>query len=81
EQEVKLAAEDLLRILFDAKEMLLVQAWHKEPRTQERVRERITDILEKHLPDSYGRKIFTQKTEIVYQHFFELAQRGRGFAA
>ncbi len=81
EKEVKLAAEDLLKILFDAKNKILIQEWHKEKATQELVRQEIKKILNKDLPQSYDRTIFSEKTEIIFQHFYDLAEQGRGFAA
>lgn len=81
EKEVKLAASDLLNILFDAKNKILIQEWHKDLSTQERVRQEIKKILNEKLPDSYDRKIFSEKSDIVYRHFYEQAELGRGFAA
>lgn len=81
EQEVKLAASNLLKILFDAKNKILIQEWHREKATQEMVRQEIKKILDASLPDSYDRKVFSEKTDVVYQHFYEQAEMGRGFAA
>jgi type I restriction enzyme, R subunit len=81
EKKVKLAAADLLKILFDAKNNILIQEWHKEKATQEIVKREIQKILDKDLPDSYGRTIFAEKTEVVFKHFYELAEMGRAFAA
>lgn len=81
EKNVKLAASDLLVVLFDAKNKILIQEWHKEKATQEIVRQEIKKILDKDLPQSYNRDIFSEKTEIIFQHFYNLAESGRGFAA
>jgi type I restriction enzyme R subunit len=81
EKSVKLAAADLLDVLFDAQNKILIQEWHKEKATQEIVKREIQKILDKDLPPSYDRTIFAEKTEVVFRHFFELAERGRGFAA
>ncbi len=81
EKEVKLAASDLLSILFDAKNKILIQEWHKEKATQEMVKQEIKKILNKDLPPSYDRIIFTEKTETIFRHFYELAELGLGFAA
>jgi len=81
EKNVKLAATELLIILFDTKNKILIQEWHKEKATQEMVRQEIKKILNKDLPQSYDRNIFAEKTEVVFQHFYELAEQGRGFAA
>jgi type I restriction enzyme, R subunit len=82
EKNVKLAAHNLLEILFDAQNKILIQEWHKEKATQEKVRREIQVILEKFLPETgYGRIDFAQTVDIAYQHFYELAQQGRGVAA
>ncbi|SIQ92850.1 type I restriction endonuclease subunit R [Maribacter ulvicola] len=81
EKNVKLAAAELLVILFDADNKILIQEWHKEKATQEMVRQEIKKILNKDLPQSYDRNIFAEKTDVIFQHFYELAERGRGFAA
>ncbi|GAB5473845.1 MAG: type I restriction endonuclease subunit R [Maribacter sp.] len=81
EKAVKLAATELLKALFDAKNKILIQEWHKEKATQEMVRQEIKKILNEALPESYDRKVFSEKTDVVFQHFYELAEQGRGFAA
>lgn len=82
EKSVKLAAHTLLEKLFDARNKILIQEWHKEKSTQEIVRREIQLILGQYLPEaSYTRMIFSQKVDITFQHFYELAQLGRGVAA
>ncbi|WMX17130.1 type I restriction endonuclease subunit R [Aureispira sp. CCB-E] len=81
EQEVKLAAKELLDVLFDAKNKILIQEWHKEKATQSKVKGTINRILGDRLPDSYDRQIFGEKLDVVFQHFYSLAELGRGFAA
>lgn len=81
EKEVKLAAKQLLAVLFDAKNKILIQEWHKEKATQSKVKGEIRTILDKHLPTSYDRQIFGEKLDVVFQHFYSLAELGRGFAA
>lgn len=81
EKAVKLAATSLLASLFDAKNNILIQEWHKEKGSQEMVRQEIKKILNQALPESYGRKVFSEKTDVVFQHFYDLAEQGQGFAA
>lgn len=81
EKNVKLAASSLLQILFDAKNKILITEWHKHNTTQEVVREKISNILNDNLPDSYDRDTFSQKTNTIFQHFYQLAEMCRGFAA
>lgn len=81
-KSVKLAAHTLLEKLFDAKNKILIQEWHKEKSTQEKVRREIQVILGQYLPEtSYDRMVFSQKVDVTFQHFYELAQAGRGVAA
>jgi type I restriction enzyme R subunit len=81
ESEVKKAAIALLEILFDTKNKILIQEWHKEKATQESVRQEIRKILGVSLPDSYDRKVFAEKTDLIFQHIYERAETGKGFAA
>lgn len=82
EKSVKLAAHTLLEKLFDANNKILIQEWWKEKATQEIVKREIQIVLADLLPQtSYDRMIFSQKVDITFQHFYELAQSGRGVAA
>ena len=82
EKSVRLAAHTLLEKLFDAKNKILIQEWWKEKSTQEKVKREIQLVLADLLPkNSYDRMIFSQKVDITFQHFYELAQSGRGVAA
>lgn len=82
EKSVKLAAHTLLEKLFDAKNKILIQEWWKEKSTQEIVKREIQVVLGQHLPESsYDRMIFSQKVDVAFQHFYEMAQVGRGVAA
>lgn len=82
EKSVRLAAKSLLEKLYDAKNKILIQEWHKEKATQEKVKREIQLVLGNLLPEtSYDRLVFSQKVDVAFQHFYELAQMGRGFAA
>jgi type I restriction enzyme R subunit len=82
EKSVRLAAKSLLEKLYDAKNKILIQEWHKEKATQEKVKREIQLVLGSMLPEtSYDRLVFSQKVDVAFQHFYELAQMGRGFAA
>lgn len=82
-QKVKLAAQSLLQKLKDndTKRTIMVADWYKNVQLQEIVREMIANELNEHLPDSYDRIIFSQKRDVVYDHLFNIAQRGRGYWA
>lgn len=77
EKEVKLAAHTLLEKVMDSKNRIFLPEWHKEKASQEKVKHEIQKILNETLPQSYDRDIFTKKTDIIFQHFFELAVSGR----
>jgi type I restriction enzyme R subunit len=82
EKSIKLAAQTLLERLFDAKNKILIQEWCKKKATQEIVKREIQVVLADLLPPtSYDRVLFSQKVDITFQHFYELAQLGRGVAA
>ncbi len=82
EKSVKLAAHTLLEKLFDAKNKILIQEWWKEKATQEKVKREIQIVLGQHLPEpTYDRMLFSQKVDVAFQHFYELAQLGLGVAA
>lgn len=78
EKSVKFAASDLLNVLFDSNRKILIQEWHKEKASQEVVRQEILKILNDKLPDSYDRQVFSEKSDVVFQHFYNLAEMGRG---
>jgi len=82
EKRVKLAAKALLERLYNANNKILIQEWHKEKATQEKVKREIQIVLGEYLPEeSYGRMIFSQKVDVAFKHFYELAQNGYGVAA
>jgi len=82
EKSVRLAAHILLEKLFDAKNKILIQEWWKEKSTQGKVKREIQLVLAKLLPkNSYDRVIFSEKVDVAFQHFYELAEKGRGVAA
>ncbi|MEI8085624.1 MAG: HsdR family type I site-specific deoxyribonuclease [Paludibacter sp.] len=82
EKSVKLAAHTLLEKLYDANNKILIQEWWKEKATQEKVKREIQIVLGTYLPEPvYDRMLFSQKVDVTYQHFFELAQVGRAVVA
>ena len=82
EKSVKLAAHTLLEKLYDANNKILIQEWWKEKATQEKVKREIQLVLGTYLPEPvYDRMLFSQKVDVTYQHFFELAQMGGAVVA
>ena len=80
-QRVRLAARDLLRRLIEEHPKLLVQDWHKDNQTQHKVRSEIERVLHQDLPESYGRSLFKQKCDNVFELALDYAQRGKKWAA
>jgi type I restriction enzyme R subunit len=76
EQEVKLAAKNLLKRLMDEKPTVLVNDWFKDAQTKLQVDKVIGNILEQYLPESYDRIIFKDKCNTVFQHFYLQAVQG-----
>ncbi len=80
-QKVKLAAKTLLKKLKDGKDTVLIRAWYKHQESQEKVRREIQIVLDDNLPDSYDRGLFSEKTDVIFQHFYTQAEQGSASAA
>ncbi len=81
EKRVKLAAKMLYDTLVKKKEELFVVGWHNDPQPKEKVKSEIITVLNDYLPDSYGRDVFTQKSNVVYEHIIDQAITGFGWIA
>jgi type I restriction enzyme R subunit len=81
EKKVKLAAKMLYETLTLKKSELFVVGWHNDPQPKEKVKSEIITVLNSFLPDSYGRDVFTQKSNIVYEHIIDQAITGFGWLA
>lgn len=81
EQKVKLAAKELCQILFSKKNELFVVGWQNDPQPKEKVKAEIIDSLNRHLPDSYDREIFTLKSNVVFEHIVDQALMGYNWVA
>jgi type I restriction enzyme R subunit len=72
EIKVKNAAKNLLRRLIEERPRVLVQDWFKDGQSRQRVQATIEEILDKELPESYGREVFKQKSgrifDLIYNH-------------
>ncbi|MCE7995313.1 MAG: type I restriction endonuclease subunit R [Roseivirga sp.] len=75
-KRVKLAAKDLLERLEAEKHKLFVVDWHKSRTTRLSVQNRIKELLDKGLPDTYEQGAFNVKTDLVFQHIYSSAQQG-----
>lgn len=76
EQKVKLAAKELYQTLISKKSELFVVGWQNDPQPKEKVKAEIIGSLNQHLPGSYDREIFTQKSNIIFEHIVDQAMMG-----
>lgn len=83
EQKVKLAARNLLHRLKEERPKVLIIDWHKDTQTKLKVQSVIKSILDKNLPESYNRNIYSNKCDAIFNHFYIMAASGdsRAFAA
>ena len=81
EQKVKLAAKNLIIRLLESHPRVLVQDWWKDSQTQKIVKSAIEEVLDNDLPKSYGRVIFKEKCDNVFNHVVDLAANQRKWAA
>jgi type I restriction enzyme R subunit len=80
-QEVKLAAQALLQRLRQNKPKVLVQEWHKDAQSQQRVLSALEDVLDQTLPASYDATLFKEKCSTVYNFIYERTYQGLPLAA
>lgn len=76
EQKVKLAAKNLLHRLKEERPTILINDWHKDTQTRMQVQMAIKKVLNETLPETYDREIYSTKCNIVFDHFFLMAQNG-----
>jgi type I restriction enzyme R subunit len=81
EKRVKLAAKMLYETLTNKKYELFVVGWQNDPQPKEKVKSEIINVLNNFLPESYERDIFTQKSNVVYEHIVDQAIMGFGWSA
>ncbi len=80
-KRVKLAASELYQTLKEKKDELFVVGWEKDEQPKERVRKEIMAILDKNLPESYNREVFTSKADLVFYHIVDQAMMGMNWVA
>ena len=81
EQKVKLAAKNLYQKLMAEKENVMVVDWYKDEQPRKKVLSLIQVSLNEDLPESYDRISFTDKTNLLLNHFIDMAVQGYGWAA
>ena len=80
-QKVRLAAKSLLHRLREESPKVLVQDWFKDSQSKVRVRSAVDEVLNRHLPESYDRVVFTEKCNTVFEQMLDYASQGAKWAA
>jgi type I restriction enzyme, R subunit len=80
-KRVRLAAKSLLRRLREESPKVLIQDWFKDGQSRTRVRSLVETVLDKELPDTYDRTLFTEKCHNVFETMLNYASQGMKWAA
>jgi len=81
EQKVILAAKNLYKKLSEEKENVMVVDWYKDEQPKQKVFKLIQVSLNTDLPESYDRVAFIDKTNLLLNHFVDMAVQGYGWVA
>lgn len=81
EQKVILAAKNLYRKLKEEKDKVMVVDWYKDEQPRKKVFTLIQLSLNSDLPESYDRVAFNVKTNLLMNHFVDMAVQGYGWIA
>ena len=81
EQKVILAAKNLYQKLKAEKDNLMVVDWYKDEQPRKKVFSLIQISLNNDLPESYDRVSFVDKTNLIMNHFIDMAVQGYGWAS
>ncbi len=79
EQKVILSAKNLFKKLNENRSNLFVADWYKDEQPKARVKDAIMETLDADLPDSYNKEIFVVKTDLLLNHFIDMAVQGYGW--
>lgn len=79
EQKVKLAAKNLYKKLSEEKNNVMVVDWYKDEQPKQKVMAIIKVSLNNDLPESYDREVFATKTNLLMNHFVDMAIQGYGW--
>ena len=80
-QKVILAAKNLYKKLMEEKDRVMVVDWYKDEQPKKKVLALIQISLDKNLPESYDRNAFTDKTNLLMNHFIDMTVQGYGWTA
>ena len=81
EQKVKLAAKNLYKKLLEEKDKVMIVDWYKDEQPRQKVLKIIQISLNNDLPMSYDRETFSSKTNLLMNHFIDMAIQGYGWVA
>ena len=81
EQKVILAAKNLYKKLLEERERVMVVDWYKDEQPRKKVFSLIQLSLNNDLPDCYDRVTFTNKANLLLNHFADMAVQGYGWAS
>ena len=81
EQKVILASKNLYKKLMDEKDKVMVVDWYKDEQPRTMVLSIITKSLGYDLPQSYDRAAFADKTNLLLNHFVDMAVQGYGWVS
>ena len=79
EQKVILSAKNLYQKLNANRNTLFVADWYKDEQPKAKVKTAIMDTLDAGLPESYDKEVFNVKTELLLNHFIDMAVQGYGW--
>lgn len=84
EQEVLLTSKALFQKLQENRQKILVVDWYKDEQTRAKVKSTIEEVLDAqnppHLPDCYDIDLFNVKSNLLLNHFIDMAVQGYGWA-
>lgn len=80
-QKVRLAAKSLLHRLREEEPKVLVTDWFKDAQSRIRVRSAMESVLDKHLPATYDRLLFTEKCNTILDLMVTYASQGQKWLA
>lgn len=81
EQKVILAAKNLYQKLLAEKDNFMVVDWYKDEQPRKKVFSLIQVSLNNDLPESYDRVSFVDKTNLIMNHFIDMAVQGYGWVS
>lgn len=79
EQKVILSAKNLFKKLNENRSSLFVADWYKDEQPKAKVKDAIMETLDADLPDSYNKEVFVVKTDLLLNHFIDMAVQGYGW--